>query len=530
MTGGLVEGRSRFPGGAAPDAEPDADGVVGVSQALDIDSGDLDTLKVAIANACFNGDRAAVNSQVLDVLIATNQCAGEVSKQARTIASLTKQTSRRQVDGYVAVINAMRDAAGIKHLMLLSDGLAIGRDADQVVPIARAAAAAGIQVSVLMEERDDTDVSDEGRRSGAVGARAQVDTGAPQRRREDNRMYLAGAQTAAAMAGGQFHRIIGDPDPFFERVKTASAAFYRLGIEPLPNTAPGREFSVEAKVKRSGVSLFVNRHAFAPTASKAVAAPPSIEDRLKAAIASGQSHGGLQIRLATALRRSMPPAGGSASVAPFELSVNAEIASSAKAPLVAMFGLAAQGQSSMASGRREISEAAADGRYRVVMAMPIAPGSHQLRFAVADASESIGSVELPLEAALSEMGPFVASDLFTAWVDSQGKAHLLAVDEIPAAATKVQAMLELYAPEGAAADALDRELRDHEIEVEVSLTKVGETEPAWQTDVLPQRSPGVLRMVAELETAALAAGSYQLRARVRSGGLVVGTAMTTIRK
>jgi VWFA-related protein len=530
MVGGLVEGGSRFPGGSAAPTEPDADGVVGITQALDIDAGDLDTLKVAIANGCFNGDRAAVNSQVLDVLIATNQCAGEVSKQARTIASLTKQTSRRQVDGYVSVINAMREATGIKHLVLLSDGLAIGRDADQVVPIARAAAAAGIQVSVLMEERDDTDMSDEGRRAGAVGARAQVDTGAPQRRREDNRTYLAGAQTAAAMAGGQFHRVIGDPDPFFERVKTASAAFYRLGVEPLPNTAPGREFSVEAKVKRAGVSLFVNRHAFAPAAATAAAPPPSIEERLKAAIASGQSQGGIQIRLATALRRAPAPAGGGGSAAPFELSVNAEIPSSAKPPLIAMFGIATPGQSSMASGRREVAEPSADGRYRVVVTMPIDPGSHQLRFAVADASEAIGSLELPVEVALSEMGPFVASDLFTAWVDAKGTAHLLAVDEIPAAATKVQAMLELYAPAGAAADALERELRDNDVEVEVTLTKAGEAEPAWQTDVLPQRQPGLLRIVAEVETAAIAAGEYQLRARVRSGGRVVGTALTTVRK
>jgi hypothetical protein len=37
-------------------------------------------------------------------------------------------------------------------------------------------------------------------------------------------------------------------------------------------------------------------------------------------------------------------------------------------------------------------------------------------------------------------------------------------------------------------------------------------------------------MVAEVETASLESGEYQLRARVRSGGRVVGTTMTTIRK
>jgi hypothetical protein len=195
-----------------------------------------------------------------------------------------------------------------------------------------------------------------------------------------------------------------------------------------------------------------------------------------------------------------------------------------------MFGLATQGKSSMVSGRREIVEPSADGRYRIVMALPIHPGSHQLRFAAADATEAIGSLELPVEATLTEMGPFAASDLFTAWVDPQGTAHLLAVDEIPASATKVQTMLELYAPDGAPADALERELASNEVEVEVTLTKTGETEPVWQTDVLPQRQPGALRMVAEFEAASIGSGIYQLRARVRSGGRVVGTALTTIKK
>ena len=63
----------------------------------------------------------------------------------------------------------MREAEGIKHLVLLSDGLAVGRESDQVVPIARAAAAGGVQVSVLMEERDDSDAADEGPRAGARG-------------------------------------------------------------------------------------------------------------------------------------------------------------------------------------------------------------------------------------------------------------------------------------------------------------------------------------------------------------------------
>jgi VWFA-related protein len=521
------EASSLFPGGPEESEFPGADGVVGVSQALNIDNGDLETLKVAIANGCFNGERAEVERQVLDVLIANNNCAGQVSRQARTIAGLARQMMRRQVDAYANVIKAVGAADGIKHIVVLTDGVPIAREFDPLLPISHAAAAAGVQMSILMEERD-MSLTDEGRR--AVGGRPQVDIGAPQRRREDNLMLLLGAQTVATMTGAQFHRVIGDPDPFFERVKTASAAFYRLGVEPLPNTTPGREFDVQARVRRGGVHVFVNRRAIAPSAAAAASnAPASIEDRLKAAIGSGQLIGDLPIRMATALRRAPAPADGTAPAAPFELSVHVEVAAAASGPLVTMFGLATPGTAGMQSGRREIAEPAADGRHRVVLVLPIAAGTYQLRFAAADTEGAIGAIELPVEAALAELGPFAASDLFTAWVDADGRAHLLALDAIPPAAAKLQAMLELYAPERAP-DALERELRDHDVEIEVTLTKAGSTEPAWRTDVIAERGDGFLRMVAEVETASLESGEYQLRARVRSGGRVVGTTMTTIRK
>ena len=131
----------------------------------------------------------------------------------------------------------MKAATGLRHLVVMSDGLAVGRDASQLTPLARAAAAAGVQVSVLMEERD-LSLTDGGRRQRAPSNAAPppiTDTGAPQRRIEDNAMFLAGAQLAAEMAGGQFYRIIGQPDTFFARVRKASSAVYRLGVEPPPD-------------------------------------------------------------------------------------------------------------------------------------------------------------------------------------------------------------------------------------------------------------------------------------------------------
>jgi VWFA-related protein len=509
--------------------ENDADGSVGISQAVDIDSGDMDVLKKAIAGACFGGDRARVDAEVLDILIGTNMCAGQVQRQARTIAARTKQTTRRQVGSLVAVLEAMQAASGLKQLVVLSDGMAIGRDADQLKPVAKAAATAGVQVTILMEERDDIFLGDGGRRDGrpATASRAATgspDSGAAQRRREDNRMFLAGGQLAAEMAGGQFHRIIGQPDPFFLRVRTASAAVYRLGIEPLPDVDAARIASVEAKVNRRGVLVHANRHGVAPASSALAAAEPTVEDRLKAAVGQGQSHGAVPLRVATTVRRT-------AGAQTLDLHINAAVPASVRGPLTAMFGLTrepAPGEplAPMTSGKGTMA-APASGAFLWSVSVPAAPGSYLLRVAVADATGALGAVEVPVEAELGAMGPFAASDIVTAWVDSAGKGHVMALDELPAAATSLQVLFELYPPAGGAAGILDA-LKD-DVQVEVTVTRVGETEAVDSRDITPRLADGALRTQVEFARDDWKPGTYHVRARVRTGGQVVGTALSVVK-
>jgi hypothetical protein len=377
-----------------------------------------------------------------------------------------------------------------------------------------------------MEERD-LSLADGGRRPagglGDAGVRAQSDTGAPQRRIEDNKMFLAGGQLAAEMAGGQFYRIVGEPAPFFARVRQASAAVYRLGIEPSPDIDVSRINSVEAKVNRKGLFVHANRHGVAPASSALAAAEPTIDERLKTAIGNGQSHGSVPLRVATVLRRS---AGG----ATLDLNVNAEIPESVNGPLIAMFGLVKEGDAlgAMTSGRREVVSPVGGGPFVLSLSLPVTQGSYKLRLAVVDATEALGALEVPVDAVLSTMGPLAASDLMTAWVDAKGQPHLFALEDLPAAATSLQAILELYAPAGGAAGVLDA-LKD-DVQVEITLTKVGESDAVEERTVVPRSSAGVLRATAEFPIDGLSAGTSRLRARVETGGKVAGTAIATVRK
>lgn len=522
-SGSLGELTALQPQGAAAATEAGPDGFVGVSQALDIDYGVMEALKLAIARACFGGDRTEVESQVLDVLIAQNSCASSVRQQARQTAAMAKRMTTLQIDGIEAALRAMGQADGIRHLVIVSDGLAIGRDSQQLNRLAAAAASAGVQVSVLMEEHD-MSLTDEGRRDVGADNKPQVDSGAPQRRIEDQRMYMAGLQAATTLVGGQFYRVVGDPLPFFERVRTASAAIYRLGVEPPAGLQPGRSLNVEAVVKHPGASIFVNRLAMVPNLTPvAPSAPKTIDERLKDAIASGQQHGAVPVQAATLLRRA--PGGSGAVELTINLAVPSPSSGPVRGPVIAMFGLVSAGATAGAalnSGRRVLDAAGSEGAFQTTFNVPVTAGSYKLRVAVADADGALGAIETDLDATLPTLGPFTASDLLVAWVDAEGRQQLMALDPLPSQATGVRAELELYPP--ATGVSLD------DVQVEISVTRAGDADPVDDRLVTPRDTGGVWRVATEFPSDTLEPGRYTLRARVTVGDTVVGSAIATFVK
>jgi hypothetical protein len=500
---------------------------VGLGQAVRIDQGSAMDLKDAIVLSCFGGDATAVDGQVLEAVIANDDCAAGVQRSARIIAAQAKQIRASQLGAFESVIAAMGAASGIKHLVILSDGLTLGREADVFKPVAAAAARAGVQVSVLMEEHDmhvDDQAIEQAPPVMDAGANTNIrrsDIGAPQRRLEDQRLLLDGLQTAATMLGGQFYRVVGDPAPFFERVRTASAAIYRLGVELPAGLAVGQELAVEASVRHPGASVFVSRHALVPEpAPVEPEKPKSIDDRLTEVLSSGQQHGAVPLRVATLLRRA--PSDPAKVEVTINLMAGAEGAT-LRGPLTAMFGVVSSGDATtqgaaMTSGRRVIESPG--GVVPVTFGVPLVPGAYALRVAVADAEGALGAVATELDASLLTVGPFSSSDLLVAWVDDQGQPQLMALDGVPPAATGVRAELELYPPaSGVALEA---------VQVELTLTKAGDREPLDERTVTPRDASGVWRAATEFAADMLDPGRYVLRARVIVGDDVVGSVVSNI--
>jgi VWFA-related protein len=486
---GPAEGKN-----ASPDQQ------VGLAQALDIDRGDSSVLKQAIVNECLGGDTRVFNAQSVEQLLATNTCARQVQLSAMRTAAQMKMTVQRQAQAYESVIRAMRAAAGIRHLVILTDGVALSQDITTMTPVARAAAEAGVQLSVLMTTPD-TNMNDVGRRPPPPGsAQPQLDTGAPQRRREDNQLFLNGARTTADMAGGEFYQITGAPDRFFERVRTAASAIYRIAVEAPADTQPGKDFTLATRVlKRQDVTARANRHAVAAVPAAAATAPaPSATPRalvppaeqMRRAIASGQALTGVDVSLERSVRRAANPAQVS-------IDVVIGVSAAAKAPLHTIFGLVDAG-GAIRTSDRTIESPDPNGGYRLAFSVPVAPGAYKLRFAAADASGAVGAAESAVDATLTSMGPLQASGI--------------AVEPLAGSRRGILAAIELYPPTGGAP-----------ADVIVKMALMSGTEPAVERVIVPEAIDGVLRAEAEFLLDALPPGSYAIRVTVVSGTAVLGT-------
>jgi VWFA-related protein len=510
-------------GGPPLNASPDQS--LGISQALDIDRGDQAAFTRAILNECYHGDTTQMPQVPPESLVASSRCVSDLLVQARRTAALTRQTTERQIGAFQSVIRAMKGTTGIRHLLLLTGGVGITFDASSLQPVARAAADAGIQLSVMIEEPG-LSLADTGRRDEGAGVKPGADAGMSQRRREDDAMFVTGAHTLADMVGGAFYRVIGSPDPFFERVAVASSAIYRLAVEPPADTVPGKEFSLVAAVKKPGLTTQTNKRAMAmaPVAAVTAKAAPltapaakggvTVDDQLRAAMTAGRTFDGVPIGLATAVRRS---ADGSQ----MEIGIRVQIPPTAKGPLTAVFGVVDEA-GKIRSGRRVI-EAPPDGEaYGLTFSVPVTAGPYRLRFAVADASGRVGAVEKAVRADFTAMGPLAAGDLQTSWADASEKeqAEFPSPEDLPAAATTLNASLELYQVAGQAVP--------RDVLVKVAFGPAGQP-PAIERIVAPANDNGTWRADAQFPLERVPPGAYSIQATVLVDGKVVGTCSTSVK-
>jgi VWFA-related protein len=479
---------------------------VGIDEGIEIRSGDSAQLDQVIIRDCYPGV-APPSSNALE----NSQCGEDVGRKARQVGAVAEATARRQIQSYLEAVAALHDVPGLKQLVVISDGLALPRRTQEAValdPLAKTAAAAGVQVTVLSEESSGADVEDTDHSTNAYPGVMLTGQLAAQLRRADDLSLRQGVQTVADLTGGTYYQVVGLADPLFARIALATSAMYELGVEAPDKSAPGRDFALSVHVNRDGLTARANRHALVPEPKAAV----PIETQLNQAVASGTPLYGIPISLGTSIRRGQ-------STSQLAVDLDVEIPAATPGPLTLVFGLA-DAMGLIQQGRKMIDAPAGGGDYRVAMAVSVLAGSYRMRLAVADANGVVGSVETPVKAVLGRIGPFLASDLLTGWSPANGPAEFVALERLPATAAHLVSVLELYPDAGAAMPA--------DVRGNVTIVTPDGT-PIDDRDVTPKNLGGMLRVEAPFDLQYIPAGPYLVRATVVVGGIAVGTASTTVR-
>jgi VWFA-related protein len=488
---------------------------VGIAEAIEIgEHNNSSVLRVVVARECLDagqnvGDPTANNNANAIGTFGT-KCATDVMSSARLIATTTQGTTNRQVAAIANVLDAMKGAPGLKQMVVLSQGIATTRDVVSVFErINKSAAAAGVQLTVLMEDDDEGDVSNQNMGRNDIGQTLHNGTGIASRKRDDRRMFLAALQTLADTSGGTFEHVISSPAAAFKRAALAGSAVYRLGVEAPSDAAGSRPIQVTASVSRSGLSVHANHTAMLPAAD----APESPAEEVAAAIKHGKLFYAVPMRVAVTRRRA---AGDQ-----IELGVGIAIPGAVAGPLrVTIAVMDAAG--GLKQGARTVPVPEGHGDYRLTVPMPVAAGKYRVRLAVEDAGGAVGSVETQVDAELTPMGSLAASDLLTWWKDSSGHPQFLALDQVPPGVTNLSAGVELYKRAGAAVPA--------DLKVKLSLFSAGAAAPIAEIDVTPRVDGDVLRVESSLPLASLGPGAYVIRASVSGGGARLGDVSATIRK
>ena len=480
--------------------------IVGIGEAMQIEGGNNGVAQEVMLRECLDPKMAAaVGSRGIDTLTRMSSCTAAVPFRANQIASQIKAMRQRQIQSLTSLIASLGSVAGVKHVVLLSNGFAVTREVLDFQPIARAAAVAGVQLSTMVQEGD-IDLSDIGSSVGSDNGSSPVSPGQAQRRREDDIVLIGGAQTMTNMAGGQFYRVIGQPLRFFERVATSASAVYRLGVALPAGLAPGKPIDVTASVKRAGVSALTSQHSAAPIQE----APLSVDEQVKNALDRGETRYGVPIQVAAIVRRS-------ATAGLLEIGTTASTPATTAGPVNFSIGLV-DGNGALRTGKRSVNDKTSD--YRATFAFPVTPGPHQVRIAASDASGNVGAVTLAVNAALTTIETVDASDVLLWATDAQGNRQLLPFEDLPDGLTNLTVMVELYS----------KQAQMQKIDIRFSIVDDVGRVIAEKAAAIASGANGVARADAPFELTRLAQGRYTLRASVVLDGKPAGDLSTSFQR
>lgn len=453
---------------------------VGLHEAMEIERGEPETLRLVVDRECESFKRNAFGFQA---------CQAEVEQLARA----TAVTIRARTDALFATLRSLLGAfaqiEAPKTVVWISSGVTLEEQRTETIEIARLAAASRTTLYALHLE-------------GAAGGDAASERPSV-RVLSDRNVLRDGMATIVSAARGALFSAIGQSDAA-ARIAREMSAYYLLTVEPERGDRDGRSHRIDVRVRRPGVTVRA-RQEFTIDGAATAATP---EQRLAAIIRQPAPAVELPVKVATYCTRAPESRD-------IRLVIAAEFGSGSEPQPAAMgFVLLDRDDKVVASSFQQYRAApvgtAVPAPLQISTAAQVPSGEYRLRLAVLDTDGRAGSVEHPVSARLAAAGDIEVADLVLSPVGGANRSVQVRAD-VAVTTHPFGAYLELYPRTDAAA-------QNVQVRFEVAETESGPALAGADARVMPAREQGRLAAQGLLPLDGLSPGDYVARAVVTAGG------------
>lgn len=468
--------------------------------------------KVGVAEALEILDRPSDPDRPMDVTpgslleaVLIRECAGEfnaaaltncrrtIEAEARSVHAQTRARSSRSLNALRSVFDQLAATEAPKTVVLLTEGIVLGRDTD-IRWIDAQASRAQITMYALRLDGDLFDAS-----SPRVSPSRSLDGDLL----EDGLQQLVGA------ARGTVFPVVVNANAVFSRLDLELSGYYLLSFAPLPGDRDSKAHAIDVRTTRSNVLLRARREfkiaAEAPRTRQdylvdALKSPLGLTDfTLHATTYHYQdlASGRLKVLVAVSLDRSFNP-GGDFSVAWYVTDTHGKVVSIEDEQKVSLPAGATPGRPQTIAG-----------------AIVVDPGIYSLTVAAVDDAGRRATVEHGFEARVTSVGQLRLSDVLVAEAPASGRTISPAVAGRVTTDTLV-AYSELYST-------AEPQLQMATLTLEVARDAGSRALEATPMRLVGAETKGQRTFEASVPVSLLPDGDYVARAVLATGGRPIGS-------
>jgi VWFA-related protein len=423
-------------------------------------------------------------------------CENELEAQAQAVLTDAAARTRMSIQALEQLTRSLELMNAPVNIVMISEGLYVGRDRNDLTYLANLAAKARTAFYVVQPDESMFD-ADTPRTIGGLFNETAI---------------AQGLEQLAGLTRGSFHRVATNAAGVFDRIARELSGYYLLSFEPSEADRTGRDRRIRVEVNRRGVTVRArSTYAIADGASRAADAALTPEDQVKTLLKSPLPTAGLPIRLATYAVTST----GNADEVRVILSAEVgEPATTAAEWPVGMLVFNSEDKVFLDSTRFMTFAPATDrvASPRLLnLTMVLKPGEYTLRFATMDHEGKSGSVHHVIDARLNRVaGTAVqASDLIISSEVGEGGAPR----PIPTAIHYSETMYSILELAGEDAARVSKS----RVTLEVAESEAGPALVRVDAKPIP-RSKDQRAFAAQLKLGVLPPGEYVARAVVSVPG------------